>query len=215
MGTRSLTVFKDNGEEICVMYRQFDGYVEGGLGDELVEFLKGKEIVNGYGSQEDTEKPNFNGMGCLAAQVIANLKNGIGNIYLHPAGTRDCGEEYIYTIEDVGGFPKLTVFEVYEKREQVLLEGNTDSLFNGMSYSMEELREYVGNKSFQVTFRKVNGGEIRVMKATRGEDFILNLSGGRMKFNTDEKRLLPVWDLENEAFRMVNVDTITKLRFIE
>lgn len=34
MGTRSLTVMKDTGNEIAVLYRQFDGYPEGhGQGD--------------------------------------------------------------------------------------------------------------------------------------------------------------------------------------
>ena len=37
-------------------------------------------------------------MGCLAAQIIAHFKNGIGGFYLYPAKTRDCGEEYIYTV---------------------------------------------------------------------------------------------------------------------
>ena len=50
MGTRSLTVFNDeDGKEIAVMYRQFDGYPSG-HGTELAEFLAGKKMVNGFNS---------------------------------------------------------------------------------------------------------------------------------------------------------------------
>ena len=37
-------------------------------------------------------------MGCLAGQLISHFKKDIGGFYLYPSGTRDCGEEYIYTI---------------------------------------------------------------------------------------------------------------------
>ena len=37
-------------------------------------------------------------MDCLAAQLIAHFKKEAGGFYLYSAGTRDCGEEYIYTI---------------------------------------------------------------------------------------------------------------------
>ena len=91
MSTRCLTIFKNElGEEICVLYRHSDGDPSG-HGKELKEFL------NGYGT---TKKPTgaFNGMGCLAAQVVAHFKKGVGNFYLYPPGTRGFDEEYIYTI---------------------------------------------------------------------------------------------------------------------
>lgn len=110
MGTRSLTVFKDEQEnEIVVMYRQFDGY-PGGHGGELADFLKGKKIVNGIPCGADDSKM-FNGMGCLAAAVVAHFKNGVGGFYLHSAGTRDCWEDYTYYISgNVGKEPKLMIF---------------------------------------------------------------------------------------------------------
>ena len=96
MGTRSLTVFIDNhsDKEIVVMYKQYDGY-PGGYGKDLADFLKGKKIVNGY---SDSNEPVFNGVSCLAASVVAEFKEGIGNIYRYPAGSRDCGEEYTYFV---------------------------------------------------------------------------------------------------------------------
>ncbi len=95
MGTRRLTVFCDeDGHEIAVLYRQFDGYPTG-HGEELKIVFSGFSICNGY----DEKLPRqANGMSCLAAQIIAYFKDGVGNFYLYPAGTRDCGEEYIYTV---------------------------------------------------------------------------------------------------------------------
>ena len=109
MGTRCLTVFKEeDGTEIAVLYRQMDGYPDG-HGQELADFLAGKAIVNGISSMEP---PAFNGMHCLAASVVAHFKDHIGAFYLYPAGTRDIGEDYIYTVTGkVGGKPIVEVRE--------------------------------------------------------------------------------------------------------
>ena len=71
MGTRSLTVFQEYDAEIVVMYRQFDGYPSG-HGIDLSEFLAGGKMVNGLSLNENERV--FNGMSCLAAQVIAHFK---------------------------------------------------------------------------------------------------------------------------------------------
>lgn len=97
MGTRSLTVIKDDwNDEICVLYRQMDGYIEG-HGIDLVNYLKDTVIVNGISCLCD-KRQDFNGIHCLAASLVSHFKTGIGNFYLYPAKTRNCGEEYIYTI---------------------------------------------------------------------------------------------------------------------
>ena len=99
MGTRSLTYIKDQYEDndniIICMYRQYDGYLSG-HGKELAEFLQDFTVVNGYNSL--TPARSANGMSCLAAQLVAHFKDGIGNIYLYPTSTKDVGEEFIYTI---------------------------------------------------------------------------------------------------------------------
>ena len=101
MGTRSLTIMYDTpyrgtrGREIAVMYRQMDGYPTG-HGQALKDFLAPFVIVNGYDSSMGPVLAN--GGACLAAQIIAHFKEGVGNFYLHPAGTRDAGEEYIYEV---------------------------------------------------------------------------------------------------------------------
>ncbi len=96
MGTRCLTIVEEvGGVEICVLYRQYDGYPTG-HGAELKSFLEGMQLVNGLGLGDQNRMAN--GMDCLAAQLIAYLKTEPGGFYLYPAGTRDCGEEYIYTV---------------------------------------------------------------------------------------------------------------------
>lgn len=73
MGTRCLTVVKDGGKDdkdIICLYRQFDGYPDG-HGVALHRLFGDFVIVNGLGGQS----PNVaNGMGCLAAQLVAKLK---------------------------------------------------------------------------------------------------------------------------------------------
>ena len=90
MGTRSLTYIEESYEtaiadeennnevhetkqNILCMYRQYDGYLSG-HGAELAEFLQGFNIVNGI--RLGTPKRTANGMGCLAAQLIAHFKDG-------------------------------------------------------------------------------------------------------------------------------------------
>jgi hypothetical protein len=99
MSTRSLTVLKDGEQEICRMYRQCDGYPSG-LGQELATFLTDLHLTNGISMGKRTA----NGMGCLAAQIVSHFKSDfVGSVYLHPAGTNDVGEEYIYTVYDKDG----------------------------------------------------------------------------------------------------------------
>ena len=109
MGTRSLTIINDgdnNDEEICTMYKQYDGYLDG-HGQDLIDFCKPFEIVNGFGRSENKQA---NGAGCFAAQLIAHFKTAIGNVYIYPANTKDVGEDYIYSLSIKSYSPiRLTV----------------------------------------------------------------------------------------------------------
>ena len=94
MGTRSLTFVYDEGEAIINLYRQYDGYPSG-HGRELAEFLSPFTIVNGIGR----ETANIaNGMGCLAAQLIAHFKQSVGGFYIHSVDSTDCGQDYEYHV---------------------------------------------------------------------------------------------------------------------
>jgi hypothetical protein len=96
MGTRSLTFVYEDNKAIINMYRQFDGYPEG-HGQELADFLgQFAAITNGIRVGET--RKTANGMGCLAAQLVANFKTEVGGFYLYPTSAKDCGQEYEYHV---------------------------------------------------------------------------------------------------------------------
>lgn len=64
-------------------------------------------------------------------------------------------------------------------------------------------------KFFTVTFIKKDGSE-RVMNARLGVK--VYLKGGELPYNPDEKGLIPVYDVKTGGYRMVNVNTIKKLK---
>jgi hypothetical protein len=135
MGTRSLTVFNNemDNEEIVVLYRQYDGYPTG-HGRDLLSFLNNMEIVNGISNKE--KRRIANGMGCLSAQIIAHLKEAPGDFYLYSAGTRDIGEEFIYTLYYTEEL-RIKVQDTYD-------DGN--DLFNG------NIKEYKDWMNPQINF---------------------------------------------------------------
>lgn len=94
MGTRSLTFVYDDNEAIINLYRQYDGYPVG-HGRELADFLSPFTIVNGIGRKTENIA---NGMGCLAAQLVAHFKTEVGQFYLHPVSAKDCGQDYEYHV---------------------------------------------------------------------------------------------------------------------
>lgn len=138
MGTRSLTTFietyteretgKKRKNEVVTMYRQYDGYPTG-HGIELAEFLADGEVVNGY-SMTDTKQ--FNGMGCLSAQVVAHFKDGVGGFYLQRAN-KNSGEEYRYhVIHDYDkGTLEIQVFEVGYMNKKDEYVNKTRTIFKG------------------------------------------------------------------------------------
>ncbi len=110
MGTRSLTFVYDGDVPVINIYRQFDGYPSG-HGHELAQFLDSKTLVKGFGEQNSFEA---NGMGCLAAQLIVQLKHGVGGIYIYPVSSTDCFQDYEYHVyEDkvVVKDPTAVIFE--------------------------------------------------------------------------------------------------------
>lgn len=111
MGTRAIVHIREEGKEspiLTTIYRQFDGYPEG-LGLDIQSALKGKTVVNGYSDP----KTQVNGMGCAAAMLIAEIKEGCGNVYIKAAGTSDVWEEYAYQLYCVGDRIHMTASETY------------------------------------------------------------------------------------------------------
>lgn len=100
MGTRSVTVIYDgdlDSTPLVKIYCQMDGYFSG-HGSILENFLKDIKLVDGISPYEDRNVAN--GMGCLAAQVIAHLKSGAGGIYITNSTDR---QEYNYHIYEKNG----------------------------------------------------------------------------------------------------------------
>jgi len=64
-------------------------------------------------------------------------------------------------------------------------------------------------KLFTVSFVKKDGTP-RTMRARLGMQ--RNLSGTGMSFNPASKGLLPVWSADTQAYRMVNLATVTELK---
>ena len=127
MGTRSLTrviprqeglSFSEGHEHVdkavVNIYRQYDGYPEG-MGVDLAEFLSEFTLVNGLGADSYKRKV-ANGAGCLAAQLVAFLKDGPGNVYLEELNNGDHWEEYIYTLYPKENEPTyISIYDVYAK----------------------------------------------------------------------------------------------------
>lgn len=116
MGTRALVHIKDGKKTIATIYRQYDGYPTG-MGEDIKEILNNGEveILNGYcGSYKIPAQ--FNGIGCLAAYLVGELKEQkIGNVYLFAANSKDCGEEYVYTISEKKGRVYIKVQDIWNK----------------------------------------------------------------------------------------------------
>lgn len=112
MGTRSLTEVRDGNNVLMTMYRQYDGYLSG-HGAELLKKFGKVEIVNGISIGPDGKRPTkiANGLGCLAAQIVAHFKKEPGNFYLKTPGVRDVGEEYVYILTERGGKIWLEIYE--------------------------------------------------------------------------------------------------------
>jgi hypothetical protein len=98
------------------MYRQYDGYLEG-HGLELATFLTRGKLVNGLSGKDQMV---FNGMGCLAAQMIAYFKTEAGQFYLHaPVLNQDAGQEYEYHVFR----DKVVVYSIGSNNDNALFEG--------------------------------------------------------------------------------------------
>lgn len=121
MGTRAVTkVLNEDGDVILSMYSQFDGYPDG-LGRSLVEFLKKIKMVNGI--RFDEERKVANGMGCLAAQLVVELKKEAGGYYLT---TPDDEESYNYTIYSEGDYDDQILKIKVESYSEVLFDGKVE-----------------------------------------------------------------------------------------
>ena len=110
---------------IVSIYNHYDGYPEG-LGVTLANYLEDTKIVNGLGGNNEDV---FNGLGCLAASLIAELKDGPGNLYIEDPDRKSGGIEYEYYIW--GDYHKDIWISIFE---------HDTCIFVGKPYKL--LREY-------------------------------------------------------------------------
>tara|TARA_R110002124_G_scaffold145903_1_gene311167 strand:- start:478 stop:876 length:399 start_codon:yes stop_codon:yes gene_type:complete len=130
MGTRSNTIIYDDDVHILNLYRQGDGYLSG-HGSELLEFLEPLKMVNGYSIGEPNQA---NGAGCLAAQMVAHFKVGVGGFYIQPP-MGELENDYTYTIKvdrQLGGGNISITVHAYE-----------DQVFEG---SVESFKEFIAEE---------------------------------------------------------------------
>jgi hypothetical protein len=216
MGTRSLTrIYDENGEQIINMYRQFDGYPTG-HGQELSEFLNSGKMVNGI----PVGKPGhvFNGMGCLAAQVVSNFKSEAGGFYLYPVSATDCGQEYEYHIyedrvEVYDSFPSGKLFtgswkefEKYCSTEHYVIDP-TDQ---------DQITECLKNGKVEVLFTKVDGTERRLLCTLH--ESLIPISTPETKAVVRKRvpntEVMSVWDIESKGWRSFRWDSLIKAEIV-
>lgn len=101
MGTRSIVnVVGEYGQGPLVsIYSQFDGYPSG-MGDNIKKILNHGNVTLLNGFNGHSCPSHFNGMGCLAAYLVGELKDGkIGNVYLYPIGSIQGYDYTLYPVE--------------------------------------------------------------------------------------------------------------------
>jgi hypothetical protein len=142
MGTRCLTFVYDGKEPIINMYRQYDGYPTG-HGAELAEFLNGGRMVNGLMQTKTADEVVFNGMGCLAASMIAYFKQTPGGFYIHPVTDLKCGQDYEYHIYHVDGELYIKVINCGCNMFGLTQDETYEPIFKG---SLKEFTEFCKEK---------------------------------------------------------------------
>ena len=114
-------------KKIVSIYHHWDGYPEY-LGVKLASYLEDKKITNGLSRGKNY---CFNGLGCMAASIIAELKDEPGNVYIEdpnrPHGWIDY-EYYIWGTEHKDIW--ISVFDgdecIFVGKPQALLDKYAD-----------------------------------------------------------------------------------------
>ena len=124
MGTRSTIKFYSEWDDKAVLlsvYQQYDGYISG-VGHDLARWLLDKKIVNGFGGTEITRANGYaNGMGCLAAQFVADMKGGIGGFYMTTPKDK---QEYNYEVR----YNENLIIKVRNWNNRIIFEGTPQQL---------------------------------------------------------------------------------------
>lgn len=103
MGTHHVTTIYgtefDEKNLIANIYGQWDGYPSG-HGEKIAKFLASKTMCNSLPGNKNDRANYANGAGCLAAQLIAHLKESPGSIYMTRGDeSTDHGQDFNYIIK--------------------------------------------------------------------------------------------------------------------
>lgn len=112
MTNSNTLIIDERGKPILNMYRTSEGYLNE-HGAELKKHFGDVKIINGISTKIDNSK-NANGMECLAAQIVAHFKKGIGDVYLHEVVNenkilKDCSY-YTYILYNKNGMLYCKVY---------------------------------------------------------------------------------------------------------
>ena len=114
-------------QTIVDIYHHWDGYPEG-LGVTLASYLDGKKVTNGLSDRNDYSV--FNGMGCLAASLIAELKDGPGDVYIEPRESHSWIDYSYYVWGDYYKSIWISIFDegdcIFVGKPQALLDKYTN-----------------------------------------------------------------------------------------
>ena len=108
---------------IVDIYHHWDGYPEG-VGVTLASYLEDMKIVNGLGRDNENVA---NGLGCLAAQLIAEIKDGPGNVSIIGSEESYSWIDYEYYIW--GAEYKDIWISIFDDRECIFV-GKPDALLH-------------------------------------------------------------------------------------
>lgn len=114
-------IFNERNEKLVTIFCKEGGDFDV-MGVKLKEFLSEYKInkVSTINISDKNATKEADGMGCLAAQVIAYIKDGVGSVYI---STDNIGPEYNYYIRYIDGYVTLTgknddytkEFKLYDK----------------------------------------------------------------------------------------------------
>ena len=115
-------------------------------------------------------------------------------------------------IKEARRFQKLAGILIEQPEDQQPEEEISSAETPQGSISRPEAKQMIKDtkgKFFTVTFTKKDG-TTRVMNARLGVKAYLK--GGELPYDSEAKGLIPVYDVKTGDYRMINVDTITKLK---
>jgi hypothetical protein len=180
-------------------------------------------MVNGISMNE--KQKVFNGMECLAAQLVAHFKDGPGSFYLKPIDFEaDYFQEFEYhiradsvTVYD-GAFSEghATFFGNWKEFANWVgvdetAEGPVNLPFVNDEVSRDWLKGILHESEVEVTFTKKDGTE-RVLRCTLNED-VVPPTGDKLHNVNRNESAQPVYDIENNAWRSFRWDSVKSVAF--